>query len=163
MAGNEDKKNSIFREKSLERVESPKKLKDYLRVTSPGVWLVLGAVIALLVGVCIWGVLGRIRSTSPAAVVCGDGRNVCYVPAAALKGVISNRTVTVNGKDLKLEPSVLEPQVVSAEMDVYVMLAGQLSVGDIVYPIELAEPLEDGVYAGAVLTETMSPMSLFFD
>ena len=163
MAGNKDKKNSIFREKSLERVESPEKLNDYLRVTSPGVWLVLGAVIALLVGVCIWGVLGRIRSTAPAAVVSGDGLSVCYVPSAALKGVISNKTVTVNGKDLELVPSVLEPQVVSTEMDVYVMLAGQLSVGDIVYPIELAEPLEDGVYAGAVLTETMSPMSLFFN
>ena len=29
----------IFREKSLERVESPEQLNDYIRVASPGVWL----------------------------------------------------------------------------------------------------------------------------
>ena len=43
-------KSSLFREKNLERLESPEKLNDYLRVTSPGVWMVLGAVIVLLIG-----------------------------------------------------------------------------------------------------------------
>ena len=162
MAGNKDNKSSIFRKKSLERVESPEKLNDNLRVTSPGVWLVLGAVIALLIGVVIWGVLGRIESKSPAAVVCREGKGVCYVPEAALEGVIRYKTVTVDGKELGLEPSVLEPQVVSTDMDVYVMLAGRLSVGDIVYPIDISETLEDGVYEGSVLTEELSPMSLFF-
>ena len=50
----------MFREKNLERLESPEKLNDYLRVTSPGVWLVMATIIVLLAGVCIWGVLGRI-------------------------------------------------------------------------------------------------------
>ena len=49
-AGNSGNKSSLFREKNLERLESPEKLNDYLRVTSPGVWMVLGAVIVLLVG-----------------------------------------------------------------------------------------------------------------
>ena len=69
MAENKDNKSSIFRKKSLERVESPEKLNDNLRVTSPGVWLVLGAVIALLVGVVIWGILGTIESKSPALLI----------------------------------------------------------------------------------------------
>ena len=50
MADNKDNKpnsQSIFREKSIERLESPEKLNDYLRVTSPGVWLVLATVIVL--------------------------------------------------------------------------------------------------------------------
>ncbi len=46
--------DSIFREKSLKRITSPEELGDYLRVTSPTVWLVLGAVILLLVGMLIW-------------------------------------------------------------------------------------------------------------
>ena len=50
----------MFREKNLERLESPEKLNDYLRVTSPGVWLVMATIIVLLAGVCILGVLGRI-------------------------------------------------------------------------------------------------------
>ena len=36
----------IFREKSLKRITSPEELSDYLRVTSPSVWLVLAAVIS---------------------------------------------------------------------------------------------------------------------
>ena len=56
----ENNKNKLFREKNLERLESPEKLNDYLRVTSPGVWLILITVIVLLAGVCIWGVFGKI-------------------------------------------------------------------------------------------------------
>ena len=43
----EKKTGGLFREKSLEAVESPESLNDYLRVTSPGVWLILAAVICL--------------------------------------------------------------------------------------------------------------------
>ena len=51
MEGNKgEKKANLFREKSLETIESPESLNDYLRVTSPGVWIILAAVIALLVG-----------------------------------------------------------------------------------------------------------------
>ena len=40
--------NSIFRKKSLERVQSPEQLNDYIKVANPGVWLVLIAVIIFL-------------------------------------------------------------------------------------------------------------------
>ena len=52
-------KSSLFREKSLERLESPEKLNDYLRVTSRGVWLVLARVIVGLIGGCRGGVCGE--------------------------------------------------------------------------------------------------------
>ena len=51
MAEKTEKKDRLFREKNLERLENPEKLNDYLRVTSPGVWLVLAAVMAGLFGV----------------------------------------------------------------------------------------------------------------
>ena len=41
-----EKKASLFREKNLKSIESPEALNDYLQVTSPGVWIVLAAVIA---------------------------------------------------------------------------------------------------------------------
>ncbi len=159
-----EKKHSLFREKSLEKIESPEKLNDYLRVTSPGVWIILTTVIILLVGVCIWAIFGRIDATTPAAIVTKEGDSICLVPASALEGVIANRTVTVDGEDKELNPSVLEPQVISETTDVYIILAGNFSVGDVVYPIELAEPLEkDGVLQGTLVTETLTPASLFFE
>ena len=55
------KQAGIFREKSLERVSSPEQLNDYIRVTTPSVWIVLIALVVLLVGMLAWGVLGRIE------------------------------------------------------------------------------------------------------
>ena len=56
MAENNSKGHSLFREKSLEAVESPESLNDYMQVTSPAVWLVLAAVIALLAGAVLCGI-----------------------------------------------------------------------------------------------------------
>ena len=158
----EKKKVSPFREKSTERIENPEQLNDYLKVTSPGVWLVLATVIVLLIGVCIWGVFGRIQATVPAAVISQNGESVCLVPVTALEGVIHHRSVSVDGKEIVMSPSSLRAEVISEDTDVYVMLAGKLSVGDIVYPVALAETLDDGVYSGTLVTETLSPASLFF-
>ena len=158
----EKKKVSPFREKSIERIENPEQLNDYLKVTSPGVWLVLATVIVLLIGVCIWGVFGRIQATVPAAVISQNGESVCLVPVTALEGMIHHRSVSVDGKEIVMSPSSLRAEVISEDTDVYVMLAGKLSVGDIVYPVALAETLDDGVYSGTLVTETLSPASLFF-
>ena len=53
--------NSIFREKSVTRVSSPEQLNDYIRVSTPAVWLVLSAMILLLIGVIAWGCFGRLE------------------------------------------------------------------------------------------------------
>ena len=53
---------SIFRKKSVERITSPESLGDYLKVTSPTVWLILAAVILLLVGMLVWSSVASIDS-----------------------------------------------------------------------------------------------------
>ena len=129
-AGNSGNKSSLFREKNLERLESPEKLNDYLRVTSPGVW-------------------GRIQATRQAVVITESGESTCLVPESAMQGVLQYRTIEIDGEDKELVPDVLEPQVISDSTNVYVMLAGGLRVGDIVYPISLAESLKtDGIVTG---------------
>ena len=59
MAGNKTE-SGIFREKSLERVSGPEALNDYIRVTTPSVWIVLAALVILLAGMLAWSVLGRV-------------------------------------------------------------------------------------------------------
>lgn len=53
---------SIFRQKSLDRVSSPERLNDYIRVTRPSVWLVLAAVILLLTGMIVWSITGTVEA-----------------------------------------------------------------------------------------------------
>ena len=52
---------SIFREKSLERVTSPEQLNDYIKVTTPSVWMILFATLVLIVGTLFWAVFGKIQ------------------------------------------------------------------------------------------------------
>ena len=55
-------RESIFRKKSLERISSPEEIDEYMKVTSPGTWLVLMAIILLLGAVIAWGITGEIES-----------------------------------------------------------------------------------------------------
>lgn len=57
-----ERKMSIFRQKSIDRVSSPEQLNDYIRVTTPGVWLVLLALVILLLGMLAWSILGTVEA-----------------------------------------------------------------------------------------------------
>jgi len=71
--------DSIFRKKSLDRVSSPEQLTDYIKVSSPSVWIVLLAVVIMLISVLIWSVFGAIPSTVKINALVKDGVAVCYV------------------------------------------------------------------------------------
>ena len=52
--------NGIFRQKNIDKVSSPEKLDDYIRVTTPSVWITLAAIVVLLAGVIVWGIFGEL-------------------------------------------------------------------------------------------------------
>lgn len=52
----------LYRKSSMERIQSPEQLNEYLRVTNPSVWILLAAVILLLIGFLVWGSLSYIDS-----------------------------------------------------------------------------------------------------
>ena len=53
----------------MNRISSPEDLTGYLRVTSPGMWIVLAAVIALLVGMFAWSSVGLLDTTVDATAI----------------------------------------------------------------------------------------------
>lgn len=159
----ENKKKSLFREKSMESIESPEVLNQYLRVTSPSVWIIFGAVIMILIGGFVWSVFGTIETTATVAVVIEEEYQCALVPAEALQTVISERTIIIDGQETELAPKSIEPVVVADDWDVYVILAGNLKTGDIVYPIPVKSELNDGVYTGTIVTESISPISFLFN
>ena len=70
---------SIFRKESIKKVTSPEELHDYIRVSSPSVWLLIGAVAALLIGVLVWAAFGTLDSTVTVSGVSDGGVVRCYV------------------------------------------------------------------------------------
>ena len=60
MAGNE---SSLFRKSSLERVSSPDKLNEYIKVTNPSLVVILIAIFSILVAGIIWIFCGTVPKT----------------------------------------------------------------------------------------------------
>ncbi len=56
-------KESIFRQKSIERISSPEKIDDYMKINGISMWLVMGFILLLLIAVIIWGFKGKIEDT----------------------------------------------------------------------------------------------------
>ena len=55
--------NQLFRQKSIDRISSPEQLHDYMRVTSPRLWMILSVIIALVVGLIVFSTLATMEST----------------------------------------------------------------------------------------------------
>ena len=159
----EENKNSLFRKKSEEYINSPEKLDHYLHVTTPGVWAMLIAVIIFLVGACVWGATAKLETSVSVAVVADNGEVAAYIPESAVDAVVKSRTADINGEKVTLEPDALEPISVTDSTNIYVRKAGNLNVGDIVYEIPIKESIADGVYSAKIVTETVSPLSLLMN
>lgn len=54
-------KSELFRKTAIEHVRTPEDLNNYIKVTTPGVWTVLIAVIVLLAALLFWGVFGSVE------------------------------------------------------------------------------------------------------
>ncbi len=158
-----EEKKSLFRKKSEEYIDSPEKLDYYLHVTTPGVWALLAAVIVLLIGALAWSFMGRLDTHVTVAVVSEDGKCAAYVTEDAINAVVQNKMAAIDGQKITLEPSSLEPIVITDSTNVYIRLAGGLNVGDIVYEIPVSDSLDEGVYSATVTTETVSPISLLLN
>ena len=67
---------SLFRKDSVERISSPEQLTDYLRVTTPTVWVLMIAIILLLIGMFVWGYFAYIESYVPATATVDGGKMI---------------------------------------------------------------------------------------
>lgn len=139
----------LFREKTVDRIASPEQLQDYMRVTSPGIWMVLAAVIVLLGGLLFASALVRVETkVSARGEIAEPGGGI--VMAMALE----------EGRDIR--------------DGMPVRLAGRSGRVDYVYESDgellitasldgSAEPLPVGVYDVEIVTETLSPISFLMD
>ncbi|MBQ6583326.1 MAG: hypothetical protein IJH77_05825 [Mogibacterium sp.] len=161
MEEKQEQKVKLFREKSLEAVESPESLNDYLKVTSPGIWMVMAAVILILIGGIIWSIFGQINTTVKIAVSATAEGTICYVPYEKMEGVIQAGSVNVDGKDWPIRvDGKATMATVTEEMNPFLRVAGGLEVGDVIVQTALEDGLAEGVYSGSVVTESLHPIAL---
>ena len=87
---------SLFRKSSMESISSPEQLTDYLRVTSPTVWIVMAAIVLLLVGMLVWGSIAYIDSYAAGTAQVQDGRMlVVFDDSELARNVQAGMAVTI--------------------------------------------------------------------
>ena len=167
----EQPKVKLFREKSLEAVESPESLNDYLRVTSPGVWLVMAAVITLLVGAILWGIFGHVDTRRQVAVVTSEGKTQVLVAIDSfdeVQVIVDRKAVEIGGTTYALAIpesgevtlGFVEEFVTPTNLLPMTYARGGLSKEDLVVCVQVEGRFEDGVQTGSMVTETLHPISL---
>lgn len=147
-----------LQEKSIERVSSPEQLNDYVRVSSPGVWAVLAAVLILLAGAFVWGILGRLETAVPAVVISRDGAAVCCYDTAYGAEVGAGMPVRVGGEELSLVSVSSEAVQLGADAPEAGFDAGQY-----VYVSELSGSVGDGVYEAEIVVDSIAPLSFLWN
>ena len=151
--------NQLFRSKSLQKVSSPEQLDAYIRVSTPGIWMLLAAITALLVGVCVWGMMGHLETTLSAVAVARDERVSVYVKEADIRDVEPGMQVGIDDMEFTILSISGEPVKVDESFSDYTCHVGQLSVGEWVYVLTLDAGAPEGVYAARIVTERVSPFS----
>ena len=133
----EQQRESIFRSETLNRISSPEKLTDYLRVTNPGIWIVLAAVLILLVGFFAWMSVGTLETTVEVGVSTQNHNAVVAV---------KNGDSTIE-KDMVLRIGDQETAILSTKTDEFGRTVGTAVVN-----------MSDGVYDGTLVTESIHPI-----
>ena len=133
----EQNKARIFRSETLKRISSPEQLTDYLRVTSPGIWIVLAAVLILLAGFFVWMSVGTIETTVEVGVSTQN-----HNAEVAVKS--GNATIE---KDMVLRIGDQQTAILSTKTDEYGRTVGTAEVN-----------LTDGMYDGTLVTESIHPI-----
>jgi len=126
----EQEKANVSRQKTRDRISSPDQLTDYLRVTNPGIWVLLASIVLFLAGVFVWFTIGTLESTA-AVKVSVAGQQATVIPREA--------AVLTEGMPLRVASD--EYTLDSVGTDEYDRSFGNAVV-----------KLPDGVYDGIVVT-----------
>ena len=135
--------NQLFRKKSMERISSPEKLEDYMRVTNPGIWMVLTAVIILLAGLIVCASVGKVESKFPVEASVSDESASVLLDADTEYTVEKGMILRIGGRDTEIE---------------YVR---RLASGETAVSAEVSLP--DGTYEAEIVTESITPISFLIN
>ncbi len=138
-----EQENQVFRQKSLDRIASPEKLNEYLKVTNVSAWLVLCAVIVLLLGFGVWAAVGELETRVTAEVTAQGG-----VVTAELPNIYNGIPLEAG---MEMEIGTFKGFIDTVWTDEYGRV---FATADIDVP--------DGIFCAEIVVERISPLSFLF-
>lgn len=148
-------------DKKLKKVDSPEQLNQYIRLSNPGVWILLLAIVVLLVGVCIWGYFGKIDTKIKTVAVSDNSSSYLYVKEEDLPKIENGMSVELNNNENTFEIIDIEesPEKVTENIDEYARHLGNLQIGEWVYKCRLDKNIKEGAYSANIIIESIAPMT----
>ena len=159
-----EKQETIFRQKSVDRVSSPEELDKYLKVTSPRVWVVLIGIIFILVGVIAWGSFGKLKTYANVGCVVEKGQAYCYVNEEDGKKIKVGMSIEIPSEEKEIEIISFDTAGITIP-DTYNYLQHLVGVTseDYVRCLYGSSDLSEGYYAGKIVVESISPLKFIFN
>ena len=139
----EYQESTLFRKKAMARISSPEDLTGYLRVTSPGMWIILAAVIALLAGVFAWSAVGTLETTVDATAVVQDHTAQIVASGQGADELKAGMPLRIASQEFVLA---------SVERDEYGRATARAEV-----------TLPDGTYGGSIVVERTRPIEFLLE
>ena len=154
-------KSQLFREKSMERVSSPEQLNDYIRVANPSIWIALSAVIILLVGICVWGVFGKLDTVLNVGAITEGEQTICYVKESDIGNIAADMKVRIGGEEYAIAEIAVHPVKADSAFPEYLSHLGGIAQGEWTYAVILdgSYGTDGGIYAAEIVIESVSPMT----
>ncbi|SEP90341.1 hypothetical protein SAMN02910289_00844 [Lachnospiraceae bacterium RM5] len=148
-------------DKKFKKVNSPEQLNQYIRLSNPGVWILLLAIVVLLVGVCIWGYFGKIDTKIKTVVISDNYTPYLYVKEEDMAKIKNGMQVELNNNENIFEIADIEetPEKVTDDMDEYARHLGNFQVGEWVYKCRLNKNVKEGTYSANIIIESIAPMT----
>ena len=163
--------DSIFSKKAMKKLRSPDDMEKYLRITNPGMWLILGACAALLIGLLVWAFFGSVFTTVSAMCTKSNGRMISLIPPDDFMWIEIGDKTYISGVAWKV--SEIGPAPISKLQAIELLgseyMANTLMKDAWAYPVYFTSELEENIpddmlklTLAVIITREMRPIETIF-
>lgn len=144
----------------MEKIASPEQLNDYIHISNPSAWIVLAAFSILLVGICIWGIFGRLDTTLSVVAVKNANGVVCCVKETDYEKIQIGMAVEIGGEEFFITGIEKTPVPVDDSITEYAKHVGNLTDGEWIYYVHTDCPpeLDGAVFPAEIIIERINPL-----
>ena len=136
-----EKQERIFRQKSLDRISSPEQMHDYLRVTSPQLWMLLAVVLSLLIGFVIFASTTNMESAVTVKGTVTGGACVVQLDVDQRDNLDPGMPVRIDGKEARITSLTQDQNGFTGTIDL-----GDLDIPEGDYDVEIVMESTDPIH-----------------
>ena len=134
-------------------------MNDYIRVIGPSVWIVLIAIIVLLIGIIIWGVFGRLRTSAETVAFVEDNVAICYVDHKTASETDDKDELYIGGQLASIDSVSTVPVQASGVYNEQTLDDLGMSGFEMLYAVTAKTDVPNGSYSAEIIVEQIEPLS----